>query len=68
MTKVAPGSLLEKVNTGIPLYDAINVDSVDVDGNPLIVQYFIGGLEGTLVATTTITYDVSGNLKTWVRT
>ena len=68
MTKVAPGSLLDKLNKCIPIYDAINVVSADVEGNPETVQYFIGGLNGTLVSTVTIEYDELGNLATWVKT
>lgn len=48
-------------------YDAFEVTSKTVDG-PTEVQYFIGGLSGTLIATITITYDIDGDILTVVRT
>lgn len=49
-------------------YDAINISSYDANGNPGAVEYYTGGLGGTLVATLTLTYDGSGNPLTVVRT
>lgn len=49
-------------------FDAINITSVNGNGDPLTVLYYSGGLAGTLVATLTITYDGGDNLQTVVRT
>jgi hypothetical protein len=46
-------------------YD-INVTSKNAAGSPLIIQYWSGGLAGTLAKTQTITYDIDGDFKTAV--
>lgn len=49
-------------------FDAIKVVTKDADGQPTQVEYYKGGLSGTLIATLDITYDVDGDLATVVRT
>jgi hypothetical protein len=48
-------------------YDSISIPSYNTNNDPLIVQYYVGGLAGTLVATLTLTY-AGTNISTVVRT
>ena len=49
-------------------FDYVAVTSANGAGDPLVIEYRLGGSGGTLVATLTLTYDGSGNFATVTKT
>lgn len=61
---VASGSLQAGGSIVSENFDRFDVTALTADGCPTVVEY---RLEGALVATVTITYDVNGNLESVVK-
>lgn len=49
-------------------HDWVEVTSANAAGDPLVVEYRLGGAAGTIVATLTLTYDGAGNFQTVEKT
>jgi hypothetical protein len=73
VAKIDANANLNVINMGalIPkVFDSINITNSTISGQtvPTEIEYYTGGLIGTLVATLTLVYDGSANLLTVVRT
>jgi len=63
---IGGGDAVFRAGLEIPTHDYIS-NTYDGSGNLTIVQYYRGGSSGRLVATLTLTYNVSDNLLTVTR-
>lgn len=52
----------------IPEHDYVGLDSYDIDGNLLIINYKKGGVTGTLQATITLSYNAKQELSSITKT
>jgi hypothetical protein len=63
----ADGAIRIAADLQIPEHD-YGVNTYDASNNLLSTVYRLGGPEGTIVATVTMTYDAEGNMLTFHRT